>query len=85
MATNKAFMKPLQPDTVLSKVIGSDPLPRTEVTKKIWAYIKRHNLQSESNRRNIDADAKLLPVFNGKKTVSMFELTKLVSSHLRGI
>ncbi len=83
MPTSAAFMKPLQPDSALSKIVGCDPLPRTEVTKKIWLYIKSHKLQSPSNKRNIDADDLLLPVFNGKRTVSMFELTKLVGTHLR--
>lgn len=78
---NAAFMKPLTPSPTLAAVIGSNPLPRTEVTKKIWEYIKAHNLQDPANRRNINADAKLRPLF-GKDQVSMFELTKLVSQHL---
>jgi len=78
---NAAFMKPLTPSATLAAVIGTSPLPRTEVTKKIWDYIKANNLQDPANRRNINADAKLRPLF-GKDQVSMFELTKLVSQHL---
>jgi len=78
---NAAFMKPLTPSATLAAVIGASPLPRTEVTKKIWDYIKANNLQDPANRRNINADAKLRPLF-GKDQVSMFELTKLVSQHL---
>ena len=80
---NAAFMKPLQPDEALAKVVGDKPLPRTEVTKKLWAYIKKNGLQDAKNKRNINADAKLKPVFSGKGTVSMFEMTKLVSKHLK--
>ena len=76
------FMKPLQPDAVLSQVVGAAPIPRTEIVKKLWVYIKKNGLQDKVNKRNINADAKLLPVFNGKKTVSMFEMTKLVSNHI---
>lgn len=79
---NAAFMKPLTPSATLAAVIGSEPLPRTEVTKKIWEYIKKHDLQDPANRRNINADDKLRPLF-GKDQVSMFELTKLVSTHLK--
>lgn len=79
---NAAFMKPLTPSAELAAVIGSEAVPRTEVTKKIWDYIKKHDLQDASNRRNINADAKLLPIF-GKEQVSMFELTKLVNGHLK--
>ncbi len=78
---NAAFMKPLTPSPTLAAVIGADPLPRTEVTKKIWEYIKKHDLQDPANRRNINADDKLRPLF-GKEQVSMFELTKIVSGHL---
>lgn len=78
---NAAFMKPLKPSPTLAAVIGSEAVPRTEVTKKIWDYIKKHNLQDASNRRNINADAKLKALF-GKDQVSMFELTKIVSGHL---
>lgn len=79
---NAAFMKPLTPSATLAAVIGSEPVPRTEVTKKIWDYIKKHDLQDPKNRRNINADDKLRPLF-GKDQVSMFELTKLVSTHLK--
>ena len=79
---NAAFMKPLTPSSALAEVIGSTPIPRTQVVKKLWAYIKKHDLQDSKNRRNINADAKLKPIF-GKNTVSMFEMTKLVSKHLR--
>jgi upstream activation factor subunit UAF30 len=80
---NAAFMKPMTPSAALSEVIGDKPLPRTEVTKKLWAYIKKNGLQDAKNRRNINADENLKPVFGGKKTVSMFEMTKLVSKHLK--
>ena len=76
-------MKPVTPDATLAAVVGSTPLPRTELTKKLWAYIKKNGLQDAKNRRNINADDKLKPVFAGKKTVSMFEMTKLVSKHLK--
>ena len=80
---NAAFMKPVQPDAVLSVVVGSKPIPRTELTKKLWAYIKKHGLQDKKNRRNINADDALKAVFSGKKTVSMFEMTKLGSKHVK--
>ena len=80
---NAAFMKPMQPSAALGAVIGSSAQPRTEVTKKIWAYIKKHDLQDSKNRRNINADEKLKEVFGGKKQVSMFEMTKLVNKHLK--
>jgi chromatin remodeling complex protein RSC6 len=80
---NAAFMKPMTPSAMLAAVVGAIPLPRTEVTKKIWAYIKKNNLQNTINRRLIDADEKLRAVFGGKKQVSMFEMTKLVSNHLK--
>ena len=80
---NAAFMKPMQPSSTLAEVVGSKPIPRTEVTKKIWQYIKRKGLQDSKNRRNINADDKLKEVFGGKKQVSMFEMTKLVSKHLK--
>ncbi len=76
-----AFMKPLQPDEALGKIVGDKPLPRTEITKKLWAYIKKNNLQDAKIRRNINADDKLKPVFGGKAQVSMFEMTKLVNKH----
>ncbi|MBU0916679.1 SWIB/MDM2 domain-containing protein [Aquabacterium parvum] len=80
-APNAAFAKPLTPSPVLAAVIGAAPAPRTEVTKKIWEYIKKHNLQDAANKRNINADDKLKPIFK-KPQVTMFELTKLVSEHL---
>ena len=80
---NPAFMKPMTPSAQLAEVIGDKPMPRTEVTKKLWAYIKRNGLQDSKNRRNINADDNLKPVFGGKKTVSMFEMTKLVNKHLK--
>ncbi len=80
---NAAFMKPLNPSTALAEVIGATPIPRTEVMKKIWAYIKKNNLQDAKNRRAINADDKLKVVFGGKKQVTMFEMTKLVSNHLK--
>ena len=80
---NAAFMKALQPDPALAAVVGEKPLPRTEVTKKIWAYIKKNGLQDKKNRRNINSDAALKAVFGGKGTVNMFEMTKLVSKHLK--
>ena len=79
---NAAFMKPLQPSEALAKVIGSKPMPRTQVVKRIWDYIKKNDLQDKKNRRNINADANLKPVFGGKSQVSMFEMTKLISKHL---
>ena len=80
---NPAFMKPMQPDSQLSAVVGNKPMPRTEVTKKIWDYIKKNNLQDSKNKRMINADENLKAVFNGKRQVSMFEMTKLVNSHLK--
>jgi chromatin remodeling complex protein RSC6 len=80
---NAAFMKPMSPSATLAAVIGGSPMPRTEVTKKLWGYIKRNGLQDKSNRRMINSDDKLKPVFGGRSQVSMFEMTKLVSSHLR--
>ena len=79
---NAAFMKAMQPSPELSEVVGSKPIPRTEVTKKIWDYIKKNKLQDALNRRMINADDKLRTVFGGKKQVSMFEMTKLVNTHL---
>ena len=75
-------MKPVRPDEKLSAVVGAAPLPRTELTKKLWVYIKKHKLQDAKKRTMINADDALKAVFNGKKTVSMFEMTKLVSGHL---
>ena len=80
---NAAFMKPMTPSSVLAAVIGATPMPRTEVTKKIWDYIKKNKLQDAINRRLINADEKLRAVFGGKGKVSMFEMTKLVSNHLK--
>jgi chromatin remodeling complex protein RSC6 len=80
---NAAFMKPMQPDEALAAVVGSSMLPRTEITKKLWQYIKRNGLQDAKVRRNINADDKLLRVFGGKKQVSMFEMTKLVNKHIK--
>jgi len=79
---NAAFMKPVTPSATLAAIIGPEAIPRTEVTKKIWDYIKKNNLQDPENRRNINADDKLRPLFK-KDQVSMFELTKLVSAHLK--
>lgn len=74
--------KPVKPSAELAKIVGSEPMPRSQVTKKVWDYIKSNNLQDPQNKRNINADDKLRPVFNGKSTVNMFEMTKLVSNHL---
>ena len=89
MATQKkssgkvsGFMKPLKPSKSLAVVVGSNPLPRTQVVKKLWAYIKKNNLQDAKNRRVINADKNLLAIFSGKKKVDMFQMTKLVSKHL---
>jgi chromatin remodeling complex protein RSC6 len=80
---NAAFMKAMTPSATLAAVVGAAPLPRTEVTKKVWDYIKKQNLQDAANRRMINADDKLKPVFGGKAQVSMFEMTKLISDHLK--
>jgi upstream activation factor subunit UAF30 len=80
---NAAFMKPVTPSAALAEVVGSKPIPRTEVTKKLWAYIKKNGLQDKTNKRMIKSDAALKPVFGGKGTVNMFEMTKLVSKHLK--
>lgn len=80
---NAAFMKPVQPDAALSVVVGAKPIPRTELTKKLWAYIKKNGLQDKKKRVNINADDNLKVVFGGKKTVTMFEMTKLVSKHVK--
>jgi upstream activation factor subunit UAF30 len=82
-AGNSAFMAPLTPDAALAAVVGGSPLPRTEVTKKIWEYIREHNLQDPNDKRTIKADAKLKAIFDGKDSVTMFELTKLVNAHLK--
>lgn len=80
---NAAFMKPVRPSVTLAAVVGSTPLPRTQVTKKLWAYIKRRGLQDKKKRTMINADDNLRAVFGGKKQVTMFEMTKLVSRHLK--
>lgn len=80
--SNPSFMRPLTPDAALAAVVGTKPLPRTEVVKKLWSYIKRKDLQNKQNKRMINADDKLRDLFGGKKQVSMFEMTKLVSQHL---
>jgi chromatin remodeling complex protein RSC6 len=80
---NAAFMAPLTPSSELAMVVGASAIPRTEVTKKIWAYIKRNGLQDKTNRRMVNADDKLRAVFGGKRQVSMFEMTKLVSKHMK--
>ena len=80
---NAALMKPVQPDEALAKIVGSKPLPRGEIIKKLWDYIKKNKLQDEKKRTNINADDALKVVFNGKKQVTMFEMTKLVSGHVK--
>ncbi len=80
---NPAFMRPMTPSPELGAIVGSRPLPRTEVTKKVWVYIKKHGLQDATNRRMINADANLKKVFGGKNQVNMFEMTKLVNKHLK--
>jgi len=80
---NAAFMRPVTPSATLAAVIGDKPVPRTEVTKKLWAYIKKNGLQDAKNRRMINADDKLKPIFGGKSSVSMFDMTKLVGKHLK--
>lgn len=80
---NPALMKPVQPDEVLAKVVGSAPMPRSEITKKLWDYIKKNGLQDPKEKRNINADDALKAVFGGKAKVSMFEMTKLVSQHMK--
>jgi chromatin remodeling complex protein RSC6 len=80
---NAALMKPVQPDEDLAKIVGSEPLPRGELTKKLWDYIKKNKLQDEKKRTQINADDALKVVFGGKKSVTMFEMTKLVSGHIK--
>jgi upstream activation factor subunit UAF30 len=80
---NAAFMKPMTPSSSLAEVVGTKPIPRTEVTKKLWAYIKKNGLQDKKNKRMIKADDALKPVFGGKAQVNMFEMTKLVNKHLK--
>jgi upstream activation factor subunit UAF30 len=79
---NSAFMKPMKPSAELAKIVGSDPLPRSEVTKKVWAHIKKNKLQNPQNKREIIADEKLHPIFGGKK-LDMFQMTKAVNKHLK--
>jgi upstream activation factor subunit UAF30 len=81
---NAAFMKPVQPDAALSAVVGTKAIPRSEVTKKLWAYIKKNSLQDKKKRTNINTDSKLKAVFGGKKMITMFEMTKLVDRHVTG-
>ena len=81
-APGPAFMKAMKPSEALAKIVGNEPLPRTEVTRKLWEYIKKNNLQDAQNKRNINADKDLLAVFDGKDQVSMFEMTRLVNKHL---
>ena len=80
---NAAFLRPVTPDATVAEVVGSKPIPRTEVTKRLWAYIKKNGLQDKKNKRMINADANLKPVFGGKASVNMFEMTKLVNKHLK--
>ena len=80
---NAAFIKPVQPDEKLSEIVGSKPLPRSELTKKLWDYIKKNGLQDKKKKTQINADESLKSVFNGKSQVSMFEMTKLVNQHLK--
>jgi chromatin remodeling complex protein RSC6 len=80
---NAAFMKPVTPSATLAEIVGAKPMPRTEVTKKLWAYIKKNGLQDKKNKRMINADASLKAVFGGKSSVNMFAMTKLVSKHLK--
>ena len=80
---NAAFMKPVTPSATLAEVVGSKPIPRTEVTKRLWAYIKKNKLQDKTNKRMINADDTLKAVFGGKSKANMFEMTKLVSKHLK--
>jgi chromatin remodeling complex protein RSC6 len=79
---NAAFMRPVTPSATLAEIVGAKPMPRTEVTKKLWQYIKKNGLQDQANKRQINADAKLKAVFGGKSSVNMFAMTKLVSNHL---
>ena len=81
-AANSKFMAPVNPSEALAEIVGAKPLPRTEVTKKLWAYIKKNNLQDKKDKRSINADDKLKPIFGKKAQVTMFEMTKLVSKHL---
>ncbi len=80
---NSKFMAPITPDAVLAEIVGSKPLPRTEIVKKLWAYIKKNNLQDKKNKRNINADEKLLKLFAGKKQVTMFDLAKIIGKNAK--
>jgi chromatin remodeling complex protein RSC6 len=80
---NAAFMRPVAPSAMLAEIVGNKPIPRTEVTKRLWAYIKKNKLQDTKNKRMIKSDDKLKPVFGGKPSVNMFEMTKLVNKHLK--
>lgn len=80
---NAAFMKPLTPSATLAEVVGGKAIPRTEIVKKMWAYIKKNGLQDKKNKRMINADAKLKPIFGGKSQVSMFDMAKLISKHVK--
>ena len=82
-AANAAFMRPVSPSPALAEVVGNKPIPRSEVTKRLWAYIKKNRLQDQKNKRMINADSALKPVFGGKSAVNMFEMTKLVGRHLK--
>ncbi|MGI5864992.1 MAG: SWIB/MDM2 domain-containing protein [Myxococcales bacterium] len=82
---NPAFMKPMQPDAVLAKVVGEEAVPRTEIVKRLWDYIHKHNLQDPQKKTMINADANLQEVFDGKKQVTMFEMTKLVNKHMTAV
>ena len=79
----KGLMKPVQPDDALAAVVGAGPMPRTQIIKKMWEYIKANGLQDSANKRNINADAKLKPIFDGKDQVSMFEMNKLLGNHIK--
>ena len=83
VTANAAFMRPVAPDGTLAEVVGTKPIPRTEVTKRLWAYIKKNSLQDKKNKRMINADSTLKVVFGGKSSVNMFEMTKLVNKHLK--
>ena len=82
-APNPAFMRPMQPDEALGAVVGTNPMPRTEITKRLWAYIRKNGLQDAKERRMINADDRLRPLFGGKRQVSMFDMTKMVNQHLQ--
>jgi upstream activation factor subunit UAF30 len=80
---NSKFMAPVNPNDTLAELVGNKPLPRTEIVKKLWVYIKKNNLQDKKNKRNINADAKLLPLFGGKKQVTMFDLATIISKNIK--